>query len=122
MARTIGTSIADTSPGASKVSPFDLVRTTRPPFLAEFATGGKRDGKVHASLRVAFGRRGRLAAVLGTLARELDAFLDALCSPNRIIDKVEAMGALFREANAIEATNPTRAAQLRARASLILLR
>jgi hypothetical protein len=122
MVRTSGTSIADALPGASKVSPFDLVRITRPPFLAEFATGGMRDGKVHASLRVAFGRHGRVAAVLGTLAREVDALLDALCSPNRIIDKVEATGALFREANAIEATNPTRAAQLRARASLILLR
>jgi hypothetical protein len=45
-----------------------------------------------------------------------------LSSPNRIIDKVEETGTLLREANAIEASDPTKAARLRARASLILLR
>jgi hypothetical protein len=56
-----------------------------------------------------------------SLAREAFALVDALSSPNRIIDKVVEMGALQREANAVEASDPVRAAQLRARASLILL-
>lgn len=61
-------------------------------------------------------------AAVAALAHEIDAVLDALSSPNRIVDKVEEMEGLHREANAIESTDPERAAQLRARASLIFLR
>lgn len=77
---------------------------------------------MRASIPTSFNRRSRIRAAVETFAREVEAFVDALSSPNRLIDKVEQMGALHREANAIEASDPARAAQLRARASLILLR
>ena len=67
-------------------------------------------------------RRNRLMAAVERLACEAFTLVDALLSPSQIIDKVEEMNTLHREANAIEASDPARAARLRARASLILLR
>ena len=77
---------------------------------------------MRASLPLSLIRRSRFMVAAKTLAREAIALVDALSSPNKIIDKVEQMDRLHREANAIEASDPARAAQLRGRASLILLR
>ena len=77
---------------------------------------------MRAYVPITLGRRGRIGAVLKVPARELNALAGALMSPNAFIDKVEEMGALHREAIAIEAADPERAAQLRGRASLMLLR
>jgi hypothetical protein len=77
---------------------------------------------MRTSFPLSFNLRSRFMAAAETFAREAIALVDALSSPNKIIDKVEEMDRLHREANAIEASDPARAAQLRARASLILLR
>lgn len=73
---------------------------------------------MRATIPISLSRRSRIAMSVEALAREVDALLGALSSPNRFIDKVEEMGALHCEANAIESTDPERAARLRARASL----
>jgi len=69
-----------------------------------------------------FDRRSRVMAVIERFVREVVALVGALSSPNEIIDKVEQMDRLHRRADAIEASEPIRAAELRAQASLILLR
>lgn len=77
---------------------------------------------MRATIPILLSRHSRIATTVQTLSREVDALFDALSSPSRFIDKVEEMGTLLREANAIESAEPERAAQMRARAALILLR
>lgn len=69
-----------------------------------------------------FSARGSLAGSFKTLADEAAVLVQALLSPGKIINEVEQMRALQVEASRIEATDPTRAAVLRRRASRIGLR
>jgi hypothetical protein len=63
-----------------------------------------------------------LHAALMVLAREAGALLGALLQPGRVLGEVEEMRRLLVAANALDATDPGRAALLRRRASPIGLR
>ena len=65
---------------------------------------------------------GRLPAVLMRLAHEAAVLLGALLQPGRVLDEVEEMRRLLVAANALDATDPGRAALLRRRAAPIGLR
>jgi len=64
----------------------------------------------------------QLFAGLERLGAEVLAFMDAMLNPGRLIAEVEQMNALQTQATRIEATDPSRAAQLRERAARIGLR
>ena len=65
---------------------------------------------------------GRLHAVLTVLAQEAGVLLGTLLQPGRVLDEVEQMRRLLVAANALDATDPGRAALLRRRAAPIGLR
>ena len=65
---------------------------------------------------------GRLHAALMVLAQEAAALLGALLQPGRVLGEVEEMRRLLVAANALDATDPGRAALLRRRAAPIGLR
>lgn len=65
---------------------------------------------------------GRLPAGLYRLLDEVRVLADTLLHPARAVAEVEAMRKLIREADAVEARDPERAARLRERASRIGLR
>lgn len=69
-----------------------------------------------------FGARGGLLSSFKKLADEASVLAHALLNPGKIVHEVEQMRALQVEADRIEATDPTRAAVLRRRASRIGLR
>jgi hypothetical protein len=71
---------------------------------------------MHTFVLYHLSRSVRLRRAFGTLALELRTLLGALANPHRVIDEVKAMGALMREAQRIEATQPARAAVLRQQA------
>jgi hypothetical protein len=56
---------------------------------------------------------------LRRLAAEALVLLQALAQPRRVIEQVEAMRKLYVQADAIEHTDPARAARLRQQASRI---
>ena len=60
-----------------------------------------------------------LTGALKTFADEAAALVQALMNPGQILREVEQMRVLLAAAHAAEATDPARAAQLRARASRI---
>lgn len=62
------------------------------------------------------------STALRTLVDEVCVLAQALLRPHSVIDEVEEMRALHRDANRIEATQPARAAALRWRASRVGLR
>jgi len=62
------------------------------------------------------------SAVIDAFAEETFMLLKTLASPSKILGEVEQMRVLLGHANAAEATDPLRAASLRARASRIGLR
>jgi len=62
---------------------------------------------------------GGLTGALKTFAEEASALIQALLSPGKILGEVEQMRALLVAANAADATDPARAAKLRARAARI---
>lgn len=62
---------------------------------------------------------GGLTGALKTFADEASALVQALLNPGQILREVEQMRVLLVAANAAQATDPARAAQLRARASRI---
>ena len=78
----------------SKGIQFSLLRTDSR--RSEVPTGGEQETELCAIPPWLPCRRARmpLTDILETLAREFDAFVDALFSPNRIVDKVEEMGDL----------------------------
>lgn len=57
------------------------------------------------------------SAGVARLAAEAVALLDAMLNPGRVVREVEQMRALQMQAARIEASDPARAAQLRARAA-----
>ena len=65
---------------------------------------------------------GRLHAALMVLAQEAVTLLGALLQPGRVLDEVDQMRQLLVAANALDATDPYRAALLRRRAAPIGLR
>ena len=72
-----------------------------------------------------FGARSALnarARVLGRLAAEARAFLDAVLAPNKLVEEVEQMRALHLAAARVESSNAARAAWLRSRAARTGLR
>jgi len=62
------------------------------------------------------------SAVIDAFAEETFMLLKTLASPSKILGEVEQMRVLLVDANAAEATDPLRAATLRARASRVGLR
>ena len=60
-----------------------------------------------------------LSGALKTFAEEASALIQALLNPGKILGEVEQMRALLVAANAAQATDPARAATLRARAARI---
>lgn len=58
----------------------------------------------------------------GRFIEDAGIVLSTLLNPRRVIEEVEQMARLHREAAAIEATDPPRAARLREQASRIGLR
>ena len=60
-----------------------------------------------------------LSGALKTFAKEAFALVDVLLSPGRMLREVDQMRALLVAANAADATDPARAAELRLRASRI---
>ena len=54
-----------------------------------------------------------------TLWFEASALLQAILNPGPLVDEVEQMRRLYRQADRLEATDPSRAALLRRRASRI---
>lgn len=64
----------------------------------------------------------RLAAGLKAFADEAFMLVDALLNPRPLIAEVERMHALHRQACAVEAADPMRAAMLRRKAARIGLR
>ena len=62
---------------------------------------------------------GGLTGALKTFVEEASVLFEALLNPGKILGEVEQMRALLVAANAAEATDPARAAALRARASRI---
>jgi len=69
-----------------------------------------------------FSARGGFVGAFKTLADEASVLAQVLLNPSKVIQEVEQMRALQVEADRIEATDPTRAAVLRRRASRIGLR
>ncbi|HSV58199.1 MAG TPA: hypothetical protein VLJ19_04805 [Variovorax sp.] len=63
--------------------------------------------------------RGGTPAGLQRFVVEVAAFFDTLLHPGRILAEVEQMGVLLSAANALQGTDPARAAALRRRASRI---
>jgi hypothetical protein len=64
----------------------------------------------------------RASTLAKGLGGEAQAFVQALWSPQRLIDEVLAMRMLFDEAARIEAQEPARAAELRRRAAAMCSR
>ena len=62
---------------------------------------------------------GGVPAGLQRFVVEAASFFDALLHPGRILAEVDQMGALLSAANALQRTDPGRAAELRRRASRI---
>jgi hypothetical protein len=62
---------------------------------------------------------GGLTGALKTFADEASALVQALLNPGQILREVEQMRTLLVAANAAQATDPARAAQLRTRAARI---
>ena len=54
-----------------------------------------------------------------TLKAEASTLLQAIFNPGPLLDEVEQMRRLYRQADRLEATDPSRAASLRRRASRI---
>ena len=62
---------------------------------------------------------GGFSGALKTFAEEASALVQALLNPGQILREVEQMRTLLKAAHAAEASDPARAAQLRAKAARI---